>query len=198
VKKTAKTDHPVHELIADRWSPRALDPRPVDAAQIRSLLEAARWAASSFNEQPWTFLVARREDTERFETMLSCLMSGNQSWARNAGVLILTVAKQTFTRNDRPNRVAAHDIGLAAAGLSFQATALGLCVHQMAGIEMDKIRETYNVPAGYDPVTAIAIGHQGALEDLPEDLQDPEKQPRQRKPQDEWVFEDHWNNPAGW
>jgi nitroreductase len=196
--KPAKTDHPVHELIVERWSPRAFDPRPVDASQIRSLLEAARWAASSFNEQPWTFLVARREDTERFETMLGCLMSANQSWAGNAGVLILTVAKRTFSRNDRPNRVADHDIGLAAASLTFQATALGLQVHQMAGIEMDKIRETYNVPAGYDPVTAIAIGHQGALEDLPEELQGLEKQPRQRKPQSEWVFEDRWDNPAGW
>jgi nitroreductase len=175
-----------------------MDPRPVDAAQIRSLLEAARWAASSFNEQPWRFLVARREDTERFETMLGCLMAGNQSWAGNAGVLILTVAKQTFSQNDRPNRVAGHDIGLAAASLTFQATALGLQVHQMAGIEIDKIRETYDVPQGYDPITAIAVGHHGTLEQLPDNFHDSEKQPRERKPQDEWVFDGTWGNPAGW
>ena len=196
--KTAETDHPVHELIARRWSPRAFDPRPVETLQIRSLLEAARWSASSFNEQPWSFLVARREDTERFETMLGCLVSGNQPWARNAGVLILTMAKQTFSHNDRPNRVAEHDIGLAAANLTFQATALGLWVHQMAGIEIDKIRETYNVPQGHDPLTAIAIGHLGTLEDLPEGFHDSEKEPRGRKPQAAWVFDGDWGNAARW
>ena len=196
--KTADTQFPVHDLIARRWSPRAFDPRPLPANQIRSLLEAVRWAASSFNEQPWSFLVARREDAAGFEKMLGCLVPGNRQWAQNAGVLLLTVAKRTFTRNDRPNRVAVHDIGLAAANLTFQAEQFGLRVHQMAGIDAQKIRETYGVPEGYDPVTAIAVGHAGTLDDLPEELHASEQAPRERKPQSEFVFDDAWGKPASW
>jgi nitroreductase len=196
--KIADTGYPVHELIAKRWSPRAFEPKPVPAELLRSLLEAARWAASSFNEQPWRFLVARREDSDEFERMLGCLMEGNQSWARNAGALILTVAKETFTHNDRPNRSAVHDIGLAAGNLSLQATHLGLRVHQMAGIERDKIRKTYGIPDGFQPVTGIAIGYPGNVEDLPEALRAPETAPRERKPQSEIVFAGTWNTPAPW
>jgi nitroreductase len=196
--KPAETRYPVHDLIARRWSPRALEPRPVPAGQIRSLLEAARWAASSFNEQPWSFLVARREDAAEFERMLACLVPANQAWAKNAGVLMLTVAKRTFTRNDRPNRVALHDIGLAAATLTLQATELNLRVHQMGGIDAEKIRETYGIPEGYDPVTAIAIGYPGSLEQLPEGLRAEEQAPRERKLQSEFVFEGSWGRPAAW
>jgi nitroreductase len=198
VEKVAATQYPIHDLIAKRWSPRAFDPRPIPAEQIRSILEAARWSASSFNEQPWRFLVARREDSEEFEKMLGCLMEGNQGWARNAGVLMLTVARKTFTANDKPNRVALHDIGLAAATLTLQATALGLCVHQMAGIHPDKIREAYGVPDGYEPETAIAIGYEGSLESLPENLREMENAPRDRRAQNEFVFCDSWDHPATW
>ena len=196
--KKADTQFPVHDMIARRWSPRAFDPRPVPADQIRSLLEAARWSASSFNEQPWSFLVARREDTAAFEKMLGCLVSGNRQWAKNAGVLVLTVAKRSFTHNDKPNRVAEHDIGLAAANLTFQAEQFGLRVHQMAGIDTGKIREAYGVPEGYDPVTAIAVGHAGTLDGLPEELHASENAPRERKPQSEFVFDGAWGKPAGW
>jgi len=196
--KTADTKFPVHELIARRWSPRAFDPRPVPADQIRSMLEAARWSASSFNEQPWSFLVARREDTAAFDTMLGCLAPGNQQWAKNAGMLILTVARSAFTHNDKPNRVAVHDIGLAAANLTFQAEQFGLRVHQMAGIDVAKICETYGVPDGYDPVTAIAVGHAGTLDDLPDELHASESAPRKRKPQCEFVFGGAWGKPASW
>jgi nitroreductase len=198
MEKPAKTQYPVHDLIARRWSPRALEPRPVPAGQIRSLLEAARWAASSFNEQPWSFLVARREDTAEFEKMLECLVPANQRWAKNAGVLMLTVAKRTFSRNDRPNRVAVHDIGLAAANLTFQATELNLRVHQMAGIDVDKIRENYEVPEGYDPVTAIAVGHAGTLAQLPEGFHAEETAPRERRAQSAFVFEGSWGQSAAW
>jgi len=198
MEKIAETAYPVHELIAKRWSPRAFEPKPVPAEALRSVLEAARWAASSFNEQPWRFIVARREDSGEFARMLGCLMEGNRSWAKNAGVLILTVAKETFTRNDRPNRSALHDVGLAAGNLSLQATDLGLRVHQMAGIEVGKIRKTYDVPEGYQPMTGIAIGYPGDFEQLPEPLRAREIAPRQRKPQTELVFSGAWNHPAGW
>jgi nitroreductase len=198
MEKTAETQYPVHDLIARRWSPRALEPRPVPPDDIRSLLEAARWAASSFNEQPWTFLVARREDTDEFEKMLGCLVPGNRSWARNAGVLMLTVARQTFTRNETPNRVASHDLGLSVANLTFQATHLGLAVHQMGGIDLEKIRVTYAIPDGYEPVTGIAIGWPGTFAHLPEELHDAERTPRKRKPQIEFVFEGAWGRAADW
>lgn len=198
MEKMADTHYPVHDLIARRWSPRAFDPRPVAADQIRSVLEAARWAASSFNEQPWTFLVARREDRAAFETMLDCLVPGNQVWARQAGVLILTVVKRTFTRNDRPNRTAEHDVGLAAATLTLQATALGLSVHQMGGIDLEAIRRVYSIPEGYAPLTGIALGHPGTLEHLPAELHASEGEPRERRAQDAFVFDGAWGRAAAW
>ncbi len=194
--KTAETAYPVHRLIAQRWSPRAFDGRPVPATAIRSLLEAARWAASSFNEQPWRFLVARREEGPEFARMLGCLVPGNREWAKDAGVLMLTVAKRTFSQNDKPNRVAVHDIGLAAANLTLQAEELGLRVHQMAGIDVEAVRSTYGVPAGYDPLTAIAAGYEGDPARLSPDLREAELEPRERKPQVEIVFAGSWGRPA--
>ena len=196
--KNTPTDHPVHELIAGRWSPRALAPETVPAESLRSMLEAARWAASAFNEQPWSFIVARREDKKEFDTALGCLVEGNQGWAGNAGALILTVARGAFSRNDKPNRHAWHDVGQAAANLSLQATALGFVVHQMAGILPDRAREIYGIPEEYELVTAIAVGKAGDPGDLPEKLRAMEEAPRQRKPQSEFVFGGSWGTGAGW
>lgn len=196
MEKSAQTDYPIHELLARRWSPRAFEPRPLDAADLRSLLEAVRWSASSFNEQPWRVIVARREQSSEFEAMLGCLMESNRSWAANAGTLMIMVTKLTFTRNDRPNRVAQHDIGLAAGSLSIQATELGLFVHQMAGIDRDAAREQYSIPEGFEAVTAIAIGYPGQADSLPEGLRDMEAATRSRHPQSAFVFEGGWDQPA--
>ena len=198
MEKPADTQFPIHDLLARRYSPRAFDPRPVDARQVRSLLEAARWAASSFNEQPWYFLVARREDAEQFERMLGCLNERNQAWARNAGVLMLTVAKTTLTPSGRPNRCAVHDMGQASANLALEATALGLGAHQMAGVDLGKVRATYGVPVGFEPQTAIAIGHPGPIDGLPEAFREAERAPRRRKPQHEFVFSGGWGQAAAW
>ena len=130
--KHAQPDHPILDCIAHRWSPYLFDPRGVEPEKLRSCLEAARWAASSFNEQPWSFLLARREETDEFHRMLGCLVESNQAWARHAGVLMLSVVSEKFVRNGNPNRVADHDLGLAVGNLCCQATQLGLCVHQMA------------------------------------------------------------------
>jgi nitroreductase len=196
--RIATTDHPVNDLIARRWSPRAMEPRPIPADALRSILEAARWAASSFNEQPWRFLVARREDVADFETMLSCLVEGNRGWARDAGALILTAARAAFSRNAKPNRHAWHDLGQAAANLSLQATDLGLVAHQMAGILPDKARKIFGVPEGFEVVTGIALGHQGNPDDLPDPLRGMETAPRERLPQDEIVFRGAWERAADW
>ena len=192
MNKEASTSHPVHELIRRRWSPRAFASRPVDAQTLGSLLEAARWAPSAMNEQPWTFIVATKEQPDEYARLLDCLVPGNQVWARQAPVLMIAVAKLRFDRNDKPNRHAFHDVGLAAAQLTLQATALGLGVHQMGGIDVGKIRETYAIPESHEPVTGIAIGYPGDPDTLPEKLRESELAPRQRKSLDEIVFSGTW------
>ena len=196
--KRAETAYPVNELIERRWSPRAFDPRTVPAEDLRSLFEAARWAASSFNEQPWVFLVSRREDGEAHARMLDCLVEQNRAWAKEAGALVLTFSRRAFTRNGRPNRCASHDLGQAVAHLALEATARGLFVHQMAGVHLDRVLETYEVPEEYEPQTAIAIGHAGRADDLPEDLREMETSPRRRRDQSEFVFAGAWGTKADW
>ncbi len=137
----AESDHPVHELIAARWSPYAFATRPVSKADLLSLFEAARWAPSSYNEQPWSYLLATREDPEAFARMLSCLVEGNRAWAKAAPVLALGCTRLAFARNGQPNAAALHDLGLASANLCLEATARGLAVHQMIGILPDRVRE---------------------------------------------------------
>lgn len=191
----APTDHDVHELIRTRRSPLAFASKPVGDAELRALLEAARWAASCYNEQPWRFIVARREHTAQFEQLLSCLVETNQVWAKHAGVLMLSVASMAFALNGKPNRHAYHDVGLAAAQLTTQATALGLGVHQMAGFSPDRARELYAIPAGFEPVAALAIGYPGNPDDLPETLRQRELGERKRRPQAEFAFTGTWGQP---
>ncbi len=191
--KPAPVAHDVHDLIRARWSPRAFADRPIDDAALRSLLESARWAASCFNEQPWRFIVARR-DTDDFNRLLECLVPGNQVWANRASVLMVSVARMTFTRNDKPNRHAFHDVGLAVSQLSLQATSLGIVLHQMAGFDRDKVIATYKVPEGFEPVTAIALGYPGDPEALADDLRERELAPRSRMPQKEFVFTKSWGH----
>jgi nitroreductase len=157
--KLAKPDHPVLPVIAERWSPYAFDPRPVEREKLLSCLEAARWAPSSYNEQPWTFILAERTDQAAFAKALDCLVEGNQAWAKNVGVLLLTVVARSFKKNGKPNAACEHDVGLAAGNMVLQATALGLQGHQMIGIVAAKVRAAYQVPDGHDPLTAIALGY---------------------------------------
>lgn len=195
MEKRSLNDHPIHELLARRWSPVAFDPRPLEPARIASLLEAARWAPSCFNEQPWRFLVASRADAAVFETALGCLVESNQAWAKNASLLILTTAKTTFTKNGKPNRHASHDVGLAIENLVVQATADDLIVHQMGGIERDKIRETYGVPDDFDILTGVAVGFPGDPSTLSESLQDRQNGERSRRPLEEIAFVGRWADP---
>jgi nitroreductase len=196
MEKPAATEWPIHDLIRRRWSPRAFAPRAVAADVLRTVLEAARWAASSFNEQPWYFIVATQDDPQEFQKMLACLMEKNQQWAKGAPVLMISVMKTAFTQNGKPNRVAMHDVGAASASLTLEALSHGVFVHQMAGIDADKIRETYHIPAGYKAVAGIALGYPGDLASLPEGFREAEKSPRTRKPLTQFVFSKAWDNPS--
>src|SRR5829696_8377952 len=181
-------DHPVHDLIRQRWSPRAFAERFVEPEKLLSVLEAARWAPSSNNEQPWHFVVATRERPEEYARLLGCLVEKNQAWAKAAPVLMLSLASTVFSRSGKPNRDALHDVGQAVALLTLQATALGLYVHQMAGFSVDAARQTYNLPETVEPVAGIALGYLGDPGSLPEDLRQREVVLSARKPVGEFVF----------
>ncbi|MDJ0732387.1 MAG: nitroreductase family protein [Crocosphaera sp.] len=193
MEKPANNQYPIHELIKQRWSPLAFNTRPIEPEKIASLLEAARWAASCFNEQPWSFIVATQDNIEEYEKLLSCLVEANQKWAKDAPLLMLSVAKLSFERNNKPNRHALHDVGLAVGNLTLQAQSFGLFVHQMGGFYGDKARTLYNIPQDYEPVAAIAVGYPGNVNQLEEDLQQRELSPRSRKPFTDFVFQGTWN-----
>jgi nitroreductase len=194
--KEASPAHPIHELIAKRWSPYAFADRPVSSADLRSLFEAARWAPSSYNEQPWSYIVATRDNPADFARVLSCLVEGNQVWAKAAPVLALGCTSLFFTRNNKPNAAAIHDLGLAAGNLCLEATARGLYVHQMIGILPDKAREVFHIPEGIQPVTGLAIGYAADPNTLPETLRGRDLTPRTRKSLVEFVFSGEWGTAS--
>ena len=194
--KPAPTDVPIHDLLSQRWSPRAFDSRPVEPGKLRSLFEAARWAASSYNAQPWTFIVGAKDDPANFQRVLECFVEFNQGWAKHAPVVALSVARLKFDHNGQPNRHAYHDVGQAAANLALQATALGLQIHQMAGIDPQKARAIFAIPEGYDAVAGIALGYPGDPASLPDPLRERELAPRNRKPVSSFVFTGSWGSTS--
>jgi len=193
--KHATPDHPIADVLKERWSPRAFDDREPDDDTLRSVFEAARWAASSFNGQPWRFIVARR-GTALFDRIVETLIGFNQAWAPSAPVLAVATARTTFEHNGKPNAHAWHDIGLAMGNLSAQATQMGLHLHMMAGFKAEPLREALGVPDGFDIVHVTALGYLGSADSLPENMAESERAPRTRKPLDEWVFGDTWGEAA--
>lgn len=185
--KEADANYPIHKLIQKRWSPRAFSDKSVAPELINQLFEAARWAPSSYNEQPWHFIVARKENSIAFEKLSEVMNDFNQSWGKEAPVLVLGLTRTTFDKNQKSNQHAEHDLGQAIAHLTFEATRNDLYVHQMAGIHPDKARELYDIPENYKPMTMFAIGYKGEPESLDEQLQKQETKPRSRKPLDEIV-----------
>jgi nitroreductase len=185
--KPAPVSEPILDCLKDRWSPVVFEPRPIDTKAVRTLFEAARWAASSFNEQPWRFVVVSRDELG-FSAAVDCLLETNQTWAKDVSLLVFTVVSRQLARNGTPNRCAEHDLGLAVGNLCAQATALGLHVHQMGGVNLSKVRQTYQVPEGFDPVTAMAIGYAGRPQEADPGLAARDLAPRVRRPIDEMVF----------
>lgn len=159
MKEPTPTSYDIDPLLATRWSPRTFAPKLVDGMTLRRLLEAARWAPSCFNAQPWRFLVGRREDAEGFAAILRCLVEKNQGWAKDAPVLMVSVCAERFARNERPNRWGAHDVGLAMSQLTLQATQLGLVTHQMGGFDADRARRDLRIPDGFTPIAVTALGY---------------------------------------
>lgn len=193
--KLAITDRPVHDLIRRRWSPVAFGAESVSAQEIEILLEAARWAPSCFNAQPWVYLVARREQRADFARLLDCLVPANQAWAKQAPVLMVALARMRFPQNDKPNRHAYYDLGMASAQLTLQATAMGLFVHQMGGFDAAKVVAQCEVPEGYEAVAAIALGRPGDPSTLSESLRAREQSPRQRQPLASIAFSGRFGAP---
>ncbi len=192
--KRAQTLVPIHELIARRWSGRAFDPdKSIHRAQLLALLEAARWAPSCFGEQPWHFLVWDRFRSEfGWQKAFDCLAPGNQLWAMNAPVLILSLATLEFRQRGTRNRWAHYDTGAAAENLCLQAAAMGLMAHQMGGFESDRTRASFAIPDGYEPMAMIAVGHPGPETILDGELRERELAPRTRMALGENFFEDRW------
>ncbi|HTU51603.1 MAG TPA: nitroreductase family protein [Acidobacteriaceae bacterium] len=184
----------VHETILQRWSPRAFSDRPVSASDLKKLFEAARWAASSFNEQPWRFIVGRKGDPT-YGRIFESLATFNQAWANSAPVLMLSVGKKTFTQNGNPNHYALHDTGAATANIALQATILGFHTHSMGGFDRDKIRKTFEIPEDYEIGAVTAIGYLGNVDALPDSLKAAETSVRKRKTLSEFVLSE-WNKAA--
>ncbi|MBX3300833.1 MAG: nitroreductase family protein [Nitrospira sp.] len=192
MEKPARTHFHIHDLLARRWSPRAFDERPVETDTLRTLFEAARWAPSSNNEQPWRFIVATKQHQTDWNRLFECLAEGNRRWAFRAPVLVLSIASMQFEDDGKPNRHAFHDTGLATENFVLQATAQGLIAHQMAGFDVERARLDLRVPAGYEPVAMIAVGYPGDSALLPERLRERELRPRDRRPITAWTFSGQW------
>lgn len=195
MEKPAPIQFPIHELLTRRWSPRAFDERPIEPEKMYSLFEAARWAPSSNNEQPWRFLLATKDRESEWNRLFGCLLEGNRIWAYRAPVLILSVASLNFEDSAKPNRHAWHDTGMATENLVLQATALELVAHQMAGFDAEKARADLKIPSGYEPVAMIAIGYPGDPTILPDRLRQREQALRERKGISTFVFAGEWGKP---
>ena len=182
--RNANPAHPINDLLVKRHSPYAFDPdRPVEQADLDALLEAARWTMSSYNAQPWRYIVGIRNDgTDNWERIFNCLVEGNQPWAKNAPVLLLGLVKTTFEHNGKHNAAAEHDLGAASAMLTVEAVARGLCVHQMIGIEPAAVVDTFTPAEDIKPLTALAIGYAGEPLHIPEAYAQRDAAPRQRLP----------------
>jgi len=181
-------------VVLERWSPRAFADRDVSHADLKKIFEAARWAPSSFNEQPWRFIVGHR-DTETYKKIAEALVPANQAWALAAPVLSLSVAKTRFSNNDSPNYYALHDLGAADGFITLQAASMGIATHQMAGFDQAKAREAFAIPEIYAIGSVMALGYQGDPATLNERFQGQEQSPRSRKPLSEIALSS-WDHPA--
>jgi nitroreductase len=194
--KHLATRVPVHSLLSERWSPRAFADRDVPTETVLALFEAVRLAPSCFNEQPWRYFVGMRQESAAHARVLSCLVPWNQGWAKSAPLLLIGVASLRFERNGKPNKHAFHDLGLASMSLVVEAAAHGLVTHQMGGIDVELTRRTFEIPEGFEPLTAIAAGFLGDPDTLDATYADDERAPRRRRELESMFFGASWGEPA--
>ena len=187
----------IHELITARWSGRAYDSgKLVSREQIIALVEAARWAPSCFGDQPWRFIVLDKATNEAaWKKALMCLAEGNQSWAKEAPLILLACADSVLSQNGKPNRWGQYDTGAASENLSLQATALGLMVHQMGGFDVKKTKAEFSIPEQFTPMAMMTVGYQLAEEVIPDDMREREYNARARNTLDENFYEGYWGKP---
>lgn len=178
--KSTEIEAPILEVIRNRRSKRAFSDKAVSHETIQALFEAARWAPSSVNEQPWTYIYATKDQPDLWQKIFDALNDSNKIWAQHAPLLILSLAKKNFSRNERPNGSAKYDLGAANAFLSLQATDLGLIVHQMGGYDQERARVALNIPETFDLAVIMAVGYPGDPNELPEHLKLRELAPRER------------------
>ena len=193
-EKSAATQEPIHDIIARRWSGRAFDAsKPVPPQAIISLCEAARWAPSSYGDEPWRYLVwDKLADPVAWRRAFSCLAESNQAWVKRAPLLMLSLAGKNLRHDDSPNRFAQHDTGMASMAMVLEAVALGLMAHQMGGFDAAKIRAEFAVPEDYTCMAMIAIGYPAGAGILDDSLKDRELAPRSRRPLGEQFFAAAW------
>ncbi len=196
--KNARTDSPIVPLLAERFSTRAFDPdRPVLFGSLLSLFEAARWAPSCFNDQPWRFIFWNRfYDREGWGKAFDCLTPGNRLWARNAQILVATLARDHFSHDRSPNRWGGHDTGMATMALLVEAQAQGLAAHVMGGFDPEGLRTEFAIPGDFTPMSMIAVGYAGSPSLLDPELAAREATERTREPLDRILFEGGWARPV--
>ena len=193
MKKPIVSTYKTNSLIKYRWSPRAFSVRSVEKEKIMRILEAARWSPSAFNEQPWRFIIGIKKGSETYEKVLETLGEWNQKWAGKTPLLILNMAKKTFTYNKKPNGTFLYDLGQAVAYMCLEAMNQGVYSHQMSGFSQEKAINIFQIPDDIEPVSVTAFGYYGDPKDLPKDMYESEKEKRSRKAFDDLVFTNNFD-----
>jgi len=188
MKAEKNLQYPVVQSISKRWSPRAFSDKKIPTSEVKSLFEAARWAASARNQQPWLFIWAGKDQPELHNQLMECMVAWNQSWAKTADVLILCFARVKTGEKNYPNETALYDLGLAMGNMTTQAMENGIYLHHMAGLEFDVIEKNFQYPEVYKPVCMVAAGYPGDVAHIPADIAQNEYNEQIRKEQDEFVF----------
>lgn len=197
--KTANTRVEIDRLISRRWSPRAFDPdHAIETDKITALIEAAHWAPSCFNEQPWRFIVCNKHSNEvAWQFAVSCLAPKNQLWAKDAPLLITACANEEISHNGSANRWAQYDTGAASENICLQATSMGLFAHQMGGFDVERAHAVFKIPRQITPMAMIAVGHYGDINNLEPDFVAGEQAPRERKALHNNFFSGDFETPYG-
>ena len=192
--KPATPATPIHDLMAQRWSPRAFDAqKPVTRKQVFALVEAARWAPSCFGDEPWRYIVwDRTQDAASWQKAFDCLAEGNQVWVKNVPILIAATADPHFRHNGKDNRWSQYDTGAASMSICLQAVALGLAAHQMGGFDAQKLAAAFAIPDNITPMAMIAVGYQAEPKILEGGVHANEIAPRKRQPLGSLFFDGAW------